>query len=239
MKKTLIAFAIFFIGGLGGIMAPSFLAPVFAHIPFLSRINLSTGDQTVIVNKTEQLVVEQADIAGKVYAKNNSSIVTVKAVRGGTIVSSGFGFIVSSDGMVLTRREWVSFPGAAISITRGSDAFSAEIMKKSDETGMVLLKAKASNLPPVSFTQAKAAMGTPLFIIGIKQGVSGPLYFMNSGIIKSVDGSLVETNIKEDSSAATGVPLLDSNGDVAGIASVNSVGYVFGISADAIAQFIR
>lgn len=239
MKKTLILIVVFLIGGIGGAVLPSFLSPVFSRIPLLSRIRIPTGDQTVIVNKTEQLVVQQADIAGKVYAKNNATVVSVKAIRGGSVVSSGFGFVVSSDGMILTRREWVSAPGATISIMHGSDVFSAEVIKKSDESGIVLLKAKASNLSSVSFSQDKAAMGTPLFLIGIKQGVSGPLYFMNSGIIKSVDGPLIETNMKEDPSLATGAPLLDSNGDVAGIASVNSAGYVFGISADAIMQFIR
>ena len=239
MKKTFVVLVIFLIGGIGGVILPSFLSPVFSRIPFLSRIKIPAGDQTVIVNKTEQLVVQQADIAGKVYAKNNATIVSVKAIRGGSVVSSGFGFIVSSDGMILTRREWASAPGAAISIMHGSDVFPAEVIKKSDESGIVLLKAKASNLPPVSFLQDKAAMGTPLFLIGIKQGVSGPLYFMNSGIVKSIDGPLIETNMKEDPSLVTGVPLLDSNGDVAGIASVNSAGYVFGISADAIMQFIR
>ncbi len=239
MKKVMFLAVVFIVGGIGGVIIPAYVMPLFSKVPILSRIKIPASDQTVIVNKTEQLIVQQADIAGKIYAKNNASIVSVKAMRGNSVVSSGFGFIVSSDGMILTRREWVSALGTKISIMHGSDIFTAEVIKKSDELGIVLLKVNASNLAPVSFSQDKQAVGIPLFLIGIKQGVSGPLYFMNNGIVKSIDGTLIETNIKEDSSLATGVPLLDSNGDVAGIASVNFAGYVFGVSSDAIIQFIR
>lgn len=239
MRKIFFLILVFIIGGMGGLFLPSYIAPIISKIPFLSQITIPSGDQTVIVNKTEQLVVQQADIAGKVYSKNNVSIVTVKAIRGGSVVSSGFGFIVSSDGMILTRREWVNAPGATISVSRGDDVFSAEVVKKSDELGIVLLKVSSSNLAPVSFSQSKPTVGTPVFLIGIKQGISGPLYFMNNGIIKSVDGTLIETNIKEDSSLATGIPLVDSHGDVTGITSVNFAGYVFAVSADAITQFIQ
>ncbi len=193
----------------------------------------------MIVQKTERVVVEQSEIAQRVYARNIPSFVSVRASRGNAVISDGFGFIVDSDGSVLTRREWVNASGALVSVVRGSDVFPAEVIKKSDENGLALLKIKASNLPTVSFSPAKPSMGMPVFLLGSKQGVSGPVHFMNGGIIKSVDGVLIETNIKENPMLATGIPLLDFNGDVAGISSVNSSGYVFAISSEAITKFLR
>ena len=240
IKKLLFFFLIVFSGGLGGVVLPNLLSPVVSRIPFLQRFNLSgSGDQTVIVQKTEHVVVEQFEVAQRAYVRNIPSFVSVRSSRGNAVVSSGFGFMVGSDGSVLTRREWVNAPGSAVSVVRGSDAFSAEVIKKSDENGLALLKIKASNLPVVSFARAQPGMGMPVFILGTKQGVSGPVHFMNKGIVKSVDGVLIETNIKEDPALATGIPLLDFNGDVVGITSVNSSGYVFAISAEAITNFLR
>ncbi len=240
MKKLSLFFLILLAGGLGGAVLPDFLPLLTSRIPFLERLKLSGGrDQTVIVQKTEQIVVEQSEIAQRAYVKNMPMLVSVRSSKGNTILSSGFGFMVDSDGSVLTRREWISAPGSLVSVAYGTDMFSAEVVKKSDENGLALLRIKASNLPVVSFAQAKPSMGMPVFILGMKQGISGSVHFMNEGIVKSIDGALIETNIKEDSALATGIPLLDFNGDVVGIASVNSSGYVFAISSEAILAFIR
>ena len=62
--------------------------------------------------------------------------------------------------------------------------------------------------------------------------------FINSGILKTVGGKVLDTNIDEDFKLATGAPLINAKGEVVGIAAVNSSGQVFAISSQTIKEFV-
>lgn len=242
MKKIISTGALILVGGIAGAFASLFLFAYAPSLPYLSTLDIFSArrDQAVIVNKTEEVVIEQQEAFQKAYDKNAPAIVGVKSVRSGNTQASGVGFIVSSDGLILTRREWVtSGAGVAVMVTRDGSDVPAEVVKASDERGLVLLKIKASGLPVVSFAKnEERKLGDSVFLIGMKRGTSGMLSFMNAGVIKSIDGDFMETNIAEDFRLATGTPLFTITGDVLGINSVNSSGYVFAISSDAITQFL-
>ena len=240
LKKIFLTLIIFLIGGLGGILLPS----VFA------RLSGRGDDRTTIINKTEQVIISQDIATEKAYQKNSASLVyiagnprTMRAEQssydGQAAVARGMGFIVGSDGLILTRREWVPSGGGAVSAVVGSETLPAKIVKRSDESGLVLLKVERSNLPVVSFAPLEDKnIGANVFLIGFKQLSSGAARFVNAGILKNKDGAMWETNIKEDLKLATGTPLINLNGDVVGINAVNSAGYVFAIPSDVIKKFI-
>jgi len=199
-----------------------------------ARLSGRGDDRTTIINKTEQVIISQDIATEKAYQKNSASLVyiagnprTMRAEQssydGQAAVARGMGFIVGSDGLILTRREWVPSGGGAVSAVVGSETLPAKIVKRSDESGLVLLKVERSNLPVVSFA--------PLEDKNIGANV-------NAGILKNKDGAMWETNIKEDLKLATGTPLINLNGDVVGINAVNSAGYVFTIPSDVIKKFI-
>lgn len=229
LKKLFIVIIIFIIGGLGGVLIPNVI------LPFVKL----GKDRAVIINKTEQVVISRQTAVEKAYQKNIASLVSTVSLNK-SVATRGFGFIVSSDGLILTRREWMPLGGGSISVVRDNDTFPAEVLKRSDDDGLVLLKINASNLPVVSFSAPEdQPLGADLFLIGVKQGFSGAVRFIDMGILKSKDGSILETDIKEDLKLATGTPLLNLNGDVVGINSVDSSGYVFAISANVIKKFIQ
>jgi len=230
---------IFIVGGFGGLLLSNVIFPKLAGFAVFSDVNWMKGDQTVIVNKTEEINIQEAEILGEVIKKNKESLVVIKTFRNGAFLSSGTGFVVSSDGLILTRREVVSGSQNKITIDRGEDTFDAEILKRLDDHGLLLLKSDASNLPVVSFADTSAiSLGNKVFLIGKKQGALGSIDFINVGIIKSVDDLLLETNIKEDINLSSGTPLLNLKGDVLGINFANSNGYVFSVSSSIIQDFI-
>lgn len=243
MKKIIFFLFVFIVASASGLVSVLFVAPKLAGIsPFSKMAFFNEGrDQTVIVNKTEQVVVERNTAFRKAYDKNISALVSVKSVSGsGAVQSIGAGFIVSADGLILTRREWVSAgQKATMMIVRGSEEMKAEIVKVSEESGLALLKVTASGFPIASFAKDVAnQLGAEVFLIGTKRGSASPISFINTGVVKSVDGKMIETNIYEDFRLATGTPLINIEGDVVGINSVNSSGYVFAISADEISRFL-
>lgn len=242
MKKTIFFLIVFVLASASGFTSVLFVVPKLAGIaPFSKMAFFNEGrDQTVIVNKTEQVVVERSAAFQKAYDKNISALVTVKSISGSAVQSAGAGFIVSADGLILTRREWVGAgQKTTMMVVRGNEEMKAEIVRVSEESGLALLKVNASGLPVVSFAKdATGQLGAEIFLIGMKRGSAGQIPFVNTGVVKSIDGKMVETNMYEDFRLATGTPLVNVAGDVVGINSVNSSGYVFAISSDEISRFL-
>lgn len=243
MKKIIFFLFVFIVAGASGLASVLFVVPRLAGIAPFSKMAFFNDerDQTVIINKTEQVVVERNTAFRKAYDENISALVAVKSVSGsGAVQSSGTGFIVSADGLILTRREWVGADQkTTMMVMRGSEEMKAEVVRVSEESGLALLKVNASGLPVVSFVKDVAEqLGAEIFLIGMKRGSAGQVPFVNTGVVKSIDGKMVETNIYEDFRLATGTPLVNVAGDVIGINSVNSSGYVFAISSDEISRFL-
>jgi len=225
---------------LGGALFSNIFARNLSRLPGLSRLQLSGQDQTVIVNKTEQVFVEQSVVLKKAIDQNLPALVAIKSFYNNTLISGGTGFVVGADGLVLTRKEWVNSAVNKISIEREGKVFPAEVLKKDDDNGLVLLKANISNLPVVSFSNKEVyELGEFVFLLGTKYDPSGKaMSFINSGILKTVGGKVLDTNIDEDFKLATGAPLINAKGEVVGIAAVNSSGQVFAISSQTIKEFV-
>ncbi len=240
MKKNILnLILIFILGGFGGVVFSNILLPKISNLSIFSGVDFGIGDKTVIVNKTEEIKIEESEILNSVIQKNIESLVLIKTFKNKKFLSEGTGFIVSSDGLVLTRREVVANPGDEITIQRKGEIFSAEIYKKLDDRGLVLLKTDASNFPVVSFKNiTEISLGNKVILIGNKNGSKGNINFVNAGILKSTDNFIIETSIKEDLNLASGTPLLDISGNVLGINFANSEGYVFAVSSDVIQEFI-
>jgi len=243
MKKNILnILLIFIIGGIAGVIFSNVLLPKLSNVGVFSNIawlkNLK--DQTVIINKTEELNISESEILSSVLEKNKRSEVVIKSFRNNNLISSGSGFIVSSDGLILTRIEVVSRSADKIVVVQGGDEFSAEISKSLDDYGLVLLMSNASNLPVVSFADSvsKTALGTKVILVGSKNGSEGMIDFVNVGVLKSIDNSILETTIKEDVARSSGTPLLDLKGNVLGINFTNSEGYVLAVSSDVIRSLI-
>jgi|GEM_PF-1599249 len=243
MKKNILnILLIFFIGGVAGVIFSNILLPKISSIPVFSKIDWLNNfkDQTVIINKTEKININEQKILKSAIEKNSLSEVSIKSFKNNKFLSSGFGFIVSSDGLVVTRREAVSSVADKIIVTQGSKEFSAEIFKKIDDYGLVFLKSEISNLPLVSFADSLSdlSLGSKVFLLGKKKGSEAEVNFVNVGFIKSIDDHIIETNIKEEILYSSGTPLLDLKGDVLGINFTNSSGYVFSVSANIIKEFL-
>jgi len=236
-RKIIFILFIFIVGGLGGLFLPRLIGKWWPNASFVS------GNQTVIENKTEQIVLGEKDTLAKAIQKNSPALVNITSFgANNAVLATGAGFLVSSDGLVLTRAENVSLGASRVSLHMNNADVSASVMKTSQDNGLVLLKADASNLPVVSFAEdVPDRTGTTVVLLGTKQGSSSasPILYVNEGIIKSIDGDLLNTTMQETFRFATGAPLVGLDGAVVGIASVNSSGYVFGISVDAIKKFLQ
>ena len=239
MKKNIInLIVVFILGGFGGVFFSDIIVPKlpWSNVSWIEKAK----DRTIIINKTEEVLIEESKATSKLIEESSRYIVTIKSFIDDRIISSGAGFVVSSDGLILTRREVVSQGEGKISVDLGGDVFSAEIFKRLDDFGLVLLKSDAINVPVVSFSEDKgnSLLGKKVFLLGNKNTELGNSLFINSGIIKFVNENTAETTIQEDVVLASGTPLLSVDGKVIGINFTNSEGYVFSVLASIIQDFM-
>lgn len=241
MKYFINILLILFVGGISGFLLSDVFMPKISEMPYFSDIGWlqNIKNKTVIVNKTEEVYVTESENIYKAMEKNKQSIVFVRTFQGERLLSSGIGFIVSSDGLILTRTEVVPNKENNISVTIGEQAFPAEFFKKSDEHSLVLLKSQASNFTPVSFINGRGSLlGNKVMLFGKKQVSGEAVDFVNIGIVKSAHNGIIETNIVEEVGLASGTPLVNFSGEIVGINFVNSKGNVISVSSDTIKEFI-
>jgi len=237
-KKTIY---IILLGGFGGVLFSNILVPWLASLSLFSNVSWiqGLGDKTTIVQRTEEVNIQENEVLKSAIDKIDQSVVLIKAFSNKNFVSQGTGFIVSSDGLILTRRE--ALPGYfdELVIERGNETFSAKVEKRIDDYGLVILKSDSSNLSVVSFaTIDENNIGNKVFLLGRKRGEKTYIKTLNTGIVKNVDAAIIETNIKEKTEVASGTPLIDFNGNVLGINFTNAEGYVFAISSKTIQSLI-
>lgn len=144
---------------------------------------------------------------------------------------TGSGFIISSDGLVLTNYHVVQAADESgleilIMLYNGGE-YKAEIVGRDSENDIALLRIDAKNLLPIrtgDFNTVK--VGETVYAIGNPLGEL--TYTMTSGIVSALDRSItVETNMPINmfqidaaiNSGNSGGPVLNSRGEVIGIAS--------------------
>lgn len=138
--------------------------------------------------------------------------------------NSGSGFILSSDGYILTNNHVVQ--GAKDIMVRLNDRreLEAELVGADKASDLALLKVKAQNLPTVKVGDSdKLEVGEWVLAIGSPFGFD---YSVTSGIVSALGRSLPKENyvpfIQTDvaiNPGNSGGPLFDLNGNVVGINS--------------------
>jgi putative serine protease PepD len=168
-------------------------------------------------------------IAG-VVKKVLPSVVTIRArVTGGG--SLGSGFIVSTDGYVLTNDHVVATSNSTISITLSDGReVPAKLVGSEPESDVALLKMEQTGVPPVEFGDSDAVqVGDPALAVGAPLALSNTVTY---GIVSAVDRPIAAGEpssprfyaaIQTDAAVNqgnSGGPLFDLAGRVIGINSV-------------------
>lgn len=235
MKRLFFLLFVFVAGGIGGLFMPQLLHRWIpdTFFPF--------GDRTIIENKTEQIILGEKETLQKAYHKNRSLVVRVQSQKGNTLLTEGQGFVLSVDGLILTRKENVLTDASSIMIGRGEEKISARIVSSSQQDGLLLLQAESTFPSVASFApDTERSIGTTVFIMGTKKGLSQkPIPFVRVGSIISIDGPYLETTIQERGLRMQGAPLMALDGTVLGIVFTDTAGNILALSVDAIKSFIK
>ncbi len=143
---------------------------------------------------------------------------------------SGTGFIVSSDGYIITNRHVIN--GATnISVTIRSKEYEARVVDSLSDNDIALLKVDAHGLPMVMLgDSSNVGIGDTVYAIGCPAGVCGTITqgrVANLGISSKTDeGTTLHNLIMSDlttTHGSSGGPLLNDRGEVIGITTAGIV----------------
>lgn len=160
---------------------------------------------------------------------------------------SGTGFAISPNGYILTSLHIVKGADSVFIENKGSGKFKVELMVKNEDLDIAVMRIadtsfKSFKNPPFTFRNTFADIGEQVFTLGYPRE---DIVF-NEGSISAASGYEGDTSAYQVSLPVnpgnSGGPLLDENGQLAGIISGKNTGAdgaAFAIKASYIEQFLK
>jgi len=234
MRNTILKIiAIFIIGMVGGIFADQIFWPYFVERPLFSKYSLETP---IRVTEEKEITIQENKALQNEVEEVKKIVVGIKSVAGNQ-VTKGSGFVVTSDGLVVTS-ETVVPKGSKATLIYNGEEIDSEVVKRGND--LVLMEIDKDNLPTRGFVEPKELMlGQRVFLVGKIVDGSKATVLVNQGIIKyfGQDNS-VHTNIFE-TPILNGSPLFGIEGGILGLNVIDSQGKVTAISASEIRELLN
>ncbi len=240
-KNILNLLFILIIGGLGGILADQFLLPYLAGIPPFSKIGFihQAGNGTTIIHPTEKIIITENTALEQAIDKISPCLVVIQSEQNKRLLSQGTGFIITSDGLIITAGDLAPAKADQYLVFRNEQSLSAQVVKRDLENNLALLKIAETNLPVVSLTDlAEVRLGQRVILIGVELVKNSLNRFVNLGIIRSINQEMLKINLAEENTLTNGSPLINIKSEVIGLNLVDYKGLLKTIPANKIKEFI-
>ena len=242
MKDKILKFLlILIIGGLGGVLADQFLLPYLATVSPFSKIEFirQASDGTTIINPTEEIIITENTALEQAIDKISPSLVVVQSFQSKKLINQGTGFIMTSDGLIITAADLVPIKASQYLVFRNNHSLIGQVIKRDLENNLALLEIEETNLPVVSLVDLENLhLGERIILVGVELVDSYLNQFVNLGIIRSINRETLKINLFEENSLANGSPLVNVKGEVIGLNLVDRKGLLKTIPVNKLKEFI-
>ncbi|HWI73440.1 MAG TPA: trypsin-like peptidase domain-containing protein [Baekduia sp.] len=222
----------------------------------------SSGDATAAApadNGTTRAVAQTSDSTAKTVYNDAKDAVAYISAQTSQGTATGSGFVVSSDGKIITNEHVVDgATSVTVKLGTSSKELTAQVLGADASKDLALLKVDATNLHALSFGDSSSLqVGDNVYAIGNPYGLD---HTLTSGIVSALnreieapDGTPITGAIQTDAAlnpGNSGGPLLDADGNVVGVNSqiassgsssggeAGNVGIGFAIPAKTVQDFI-
>ncbi|HET6506233.1 MAG TPA: trypsin-like peptidase domain-containing protein [Baekduia sp.] len=158
-------------------------------------------------------------------AKDAVTYISAQTAQG---TATGSGFVVSSDGKIITNEHVIDgATSVSVKLGTGGKSMNAQVLAANASKDLALLKVDASNLKYLHFGDSSSLqVGDNVYAIGNPYGLD---HTLTSGIVSALDrdiqapdGATISGAIQTDAAlnpGNSGGPLLDTDGNVVGVNS--------------------
>jgi tetratricopeptide (TPR) repeat protein len=171
-----------------------------------------------------QVRAETESIDLKALAKKARPAVMLLVVSdaNGKEIATGTGFLVSSDGKLITNHHVIEHVARAVAKAENGGLFPVEgVLADDPKNDLVLLKLKGKDLPFLTLGNSdKIEVGTRIAVIGSPLGLEGTLSEGIVSALRELSGKDKWLQITAAiSSGSSGSPVLNAKGEVIGVAT--------------------
>ncbi len=170
---------------------------------------------------------ESIDLKALAKKARPAVMLLVVSDANGKEIATGTGFLVSSDGKLITNHHVIENAASAVAKAENGGLFPVEgVLAADPKNDLVLLKLKGKDLPFLPLGSSdKIEVGTRIAIIGSPLGLEGS---MSEGIVSAVRELMGDLKMLQVTAAispgSSGSPVMNVKGDVVGIASTLLLG---------------
>lgn len=242
MKSLLGVCLILIIGGIGGVLADQVLLPYLSTVPLFFDIEFIRQNSSgiTIINSTEKVHVTENTAISDAVDEVGSCLVVIQSYWNKKLISQGTGFIVTSDGLIMTSGDLVSTGVDQYLIFRDDRSFAARLIDRDLENNLALFKIAKTNLPVVSLVDFDdLRLGGTVILVGAELAENGLNYFINTGMVRSINQNVLKLNLEENHLLANGSPLVNIKGEVVGLNLIGRQGLIQTIPVTKIREFLN
>jgi hypothetical protein len=191
-----------------------------------------------VISKQDKVYIEENSALTSGIKETRDSIAGIQSVslNGGSI--NGSGFVLTNDGMMITFADNVPLGYKSNISIKGENNISYQVLKRDLSSNLALIKVDKGNLYTRSFFENQVDLGSRVFIVSqsFDYSLNQFSYFVNEGIVKSINGEKIVTNIFETSRIEGGTAF-DIQGRAIGMAYKNENNIVEIIPISKIKEF--
>ncbi|HXI83896.1 MAG TPA: trypsin-like peptidase domain-containing protein [Verrucomicrobiae bacterium] len=164
---------------------------------------------------------EQIDLKALAKKARPAVMLLVVSDADGKEIATGTGFLVSSDGKLITNHHVIEGAASAVAKAENGGLFPVEgVLADDSKDDLVLLKLKGRDLPFLPLGSSdKIEVGSRIAVIGSPLGLEGTL---SEGIVSAVRELMGDARIVQITAAispgSSGSPVLNMQGEVIGVA---------------------
>ena len=165
---------------------------------------------------------ESIDLKALAKKARPAVMLLVVSDAAGKEIATGTGFLVSSDGKLITNHHVIENAASAVAKAENGGLFPVEgVLADDPKNDLVLLKLTGKDLPFLPLGNSdKIEVGTRIAVIGSPLGLEGTL---SEGIVSAVRELIGNIKVLQVTAAisagSSGSPVMSAKGDVVGIAS--------------------
>ena len=230
---------VFSLGSLGAIWAQAFLMPFFSsHSSFQEwGFVRDWNNRTTVVREVLEVVIRTDEQVQRVAARAEGMVVGLES-RSGSLIIGGSGFVVTSDGFLLTLASQVPQGYKVwVYLKEGVDPVLGEVLKRDIQKNLAIVKIDKRDLQTTGFAlDDSVGAGAPVVLVAKSVEAGSLVTIVNQGSIRTRDKDVVRTNIF-DKSTLGGSPLLNLEGNIVGMSMFEPSGRLVAIPASVLRAF--